>query len=663
VLEFIYTMPKEIRAIWDWLKTPEMSAGKITLVTILSGAIVTVMTFGAYFQLGAGWVMAATGTSTVQTSVTVLNVPPVWTFNAHEYVASATSTPTQSGWTLQFAAVGTDSNGDNYYLLICYGTSTTAAPTAGASGAPPTCGSGALQWAISPYTTSGSVAIAATTTKETFPFNQESNNWYGWVCDAAASNPSCNAAYTNSDNTDTDNNTAHGHSGTGTQYPDSNSPFVINHPPVFSFISTSSAVLPGGTVTWTATATDTDTIVPGGEVIQLWICKAQDFATSTCGAGGTWASSTITHFNPSTSTVIAIPAQDHTYNAYAYIQDTRGHQATSTLQASNTTFTVLNATPTVSSVTFISTSSATDIQLFRPHATSGPYEVHFTVTDTNGCQNYAGGNEDAFASTSVYRSAMSTCISSTTINTNMCYPSADPQTQIVCTQDTTGGGQCVNFDGNHTPGSGGSTATWTCKVPIWYNADPTDAGSVFAGQSWKATVQAADDNFATSTVPVTSAGTTMDKFLAFSVSTTSIAYGGLQPGQSTSGNFHENTDLNEWGNTGIDEMLYGDTMCVGWTSFGSCDNGGAVASSSQIASWNQQAATSTVPFNDPKTYPLHASSTPLVIALGVPKTTSTSSPNTKNTYWGIHIPIEITTSGAYIGQNVIGAVVSNSNYW
>ncbi len=626
-------MPKEIRAIWDWLKTPEMSPGKITLVTVLSGAIVTVMTFGAYFQLGFLSVNAAT--STVATTVTVLNVPPVWTVNAQEGTESSTSTPTQAGYTFQWTGTGTDSNGDQYYLLICYGTSTTAVPTPGVDG-PPTCGSGALQWAISGATNSGSQATAATSTagnvnNYNFPFNSESNDWYAWVCDKVATNPSCNSTYTR---------------GSGTTV----SPFVVNHAPFFSVITNDSPAAPGESVTWTSVATDTD-VIRGGDLVGLWVCKTASFATSTCsgGASNTWASSTLTTFNPATTTDIVIPTQDQTYAAYVYIQDNAGRQATSTLQGSNSSFVITNATPTVSLITFSSTSSS-DIVLFRPYATSGPYQVQFSVTDNNSCLNASSGNEIAFATTSVYRSAMTSCTASTTMNSNMCYPSMDSQTQIVCTQD---GGSCS--------GATDSVSTWTCTVPLWYNADPTDVGSVYAAQNWLATVQVRDDNYATSTT-ATSAGTELNQFLAFDVSTTSIAYGGLQPGQENT-TLVQSTDLVAWGNTGIDEMLYGDTMCTSWSSFGSCDLGGPVASSSMIASWNQRLATTSVAFNDSTTYSLHASSSPLIIALGVPKTTSTSSPQSKNTYWGIHIPIEITTSGAYTGQNVIGAIVSNTAYW
>ena len=641
-------MPKEIRAIWDWLRTPEMSAGKITLFTILTGAIVTVMTFGAYFQLGAGWVSASTGTSTVVTSVTVLNVPPVWTVDAHESTESSTSTPTQSGYTLQWLGTGTDSNGDQYYLLICYGTSTTAAPTPHASGAAPTCGSGAVQWAISPYTTSGQPAVAATTTIETFPFNQESNNWYAWICDAAALNPSCNSA-----------------SEQGYEYGAANgndftkiSPFVINHPPVFSAVVNSGATLPGGSISWTVTATDTD-VIRGGDLVTFWACKSASFATSTCvgGLANTWASSTPVHLNPATSTTIVIPTQDKIYNAYVYIQDSAGHQATSTLEGSNVPFTVLNATPTVSNVTFTSTSSATDIQLFRPHATSGPYYVEFTVTDTNSCQNASAGNEIVSATTSVYRSAtaINTCIASSSMNANSCYPSADPQTQIVCTQDTSGA-----ITGNGCSGPTDTTVGWYCTVPIWYNADPTDAGSVFAGQSWFASVAVMDDQFATSTT-ATSTGTTMDKFLAFAVSTTSIAYGGLQPNNFTPYLVQSN-NLLEYGNTGMDEMLYGDRMCTNWSSQDSCDSGHTAADSIPVLN-QHYSATSSNPFADPLSFALTSSSSPSILALHVPKTTATSSPNTKNTYWGINVPAAITTSGAYTGQNTIGAVVSISSYW
>ncbi|MBI2030153.1 hypothetical protein HYT05_00865, partial [Candidatus Kaiserbacteria bacterium] len=251
------------------------SAGKITLITTLVVALVTTSTLAAYFQILVPYANA----DNVSTSLTVLNTPPTWTVDAQESIESSTSTPTNAGQLLTFVGTATDSSNDNYWLLICSASST---PTAN-NGAPPTCGSG-IMWARSATTTSGTQASAATTTIETAPFNAESNNWFAYICDGNATGAQCNAVMKR---------------GSGTTV----SPFVINHPPVFSLIYNDTPANPGETGTWTSTASDADTI-RGGDTVRLTVCKAADYATttSTCGAGGTWAQSTLAASDPATTT-------------------------------------------------------------------------------------------------------------------------------------------------------------------------------------------------------------------------------------------------------------------------------------------------------------------------------------------------------------------------
>lgn len=151
------------------------TAGKVTVITSLLGVVV----FMVIFLLNIGVKnelqhVEAQGLAT--TSVTVLNTPPQWTIDAQEVVPSSTSSPTNSGSQVQWRATATDSNAEDYYLLIC---SNSNAPTANASAAP-TCGAGAIQWAVSSAASSSIEAIAATTTTEVSPF-AEQNDWYAWV--------------------------------------------------------------------------------------------------------------------------------------------------------------------------------------------------------------------------------------------------------------------------------------------------------------------------------------------------------------------------------------------------------------------------------------------------------------------------------------------------
>lgn len=608
----------------------------MTLVSALTGAgILLCVSFLTFFEIGIPLAVA----DNVTTSVTVLNTPPQWTVNAQESVASATTTPTNSGATITFVATATDSNAENYYLIIC---KTTVAPTA-VSSAPPTCNGGiSNRWAISGATASGAQASASTSTIETFPFQNESNDWYGWVCDANASLPRCNQVYTN-----TTGDLARA------------SPFVVNHPPVFAGITNDGPANPGETVTWTSTSYDTDTL-DTNDTVRLLVCRSADFSTSTgaCGAGGTWATSTLAATNAATTTTIQIPTQDRNYDAYVYIVDTHGHAATSTLyQASSSVFAVNNVAPSVTaaSISLEDTDNIGNITLTVPSATSGPFFVKFEVVDNNSCLNASSGNEFSSARANVYRSgvASTSCyLASGHYNSNNCYPNASPffSNFISCTQDV---GTCS--------GAGDSSAEWTCRFSLWYNADPTVAATPWTAQNWLATVEAFDDNTATSSFIEAVSGNEVGTFMAFNVTETAIGYGGLEPGQFNDP-LASTTDLIALGNVGLDEDLYGDTMCTTWSAPDSCDtNGFQITGDIPVA--NQKFATSSAGYNDPDAYVLAGSSTPTDLLIRVPKTTATSTPSELDTYWGINIPSDITLAGDYSGQNTITAKVSNFLFW
>lgn len=647
-----------------YLPSHKYFASKVSITTALTVAVLATTTLYAYFQLASSFAFA---TSTVQTSVTVLNTPPQWTVNAHEIPVSATTTPTNAGTTLTFRATATDSSTNDYFLLIC---STSGAPTANPL-APPTCPGGSIMWARSATTTSGNQATAATTTIETFPFNQENNNWFAWVCDAVSANPGCVSTYTNGDATASES-----------AYPENASPFVINHPPIFFSISNDTPANPGESITWSAVATDTD-LVRGGDTIKLLVCRARDYANGACGAGGTWASSTLVNFNPATTTQLVATYQDRQYNAYAYVVDQNNLAATTTylqggFQGYDSSFVVNNVAPTIqgSELSFYSSSTPGQIQLYRPNATSGVYWVDFTVNDANGCVNASSTPEIVLATTTVFRSSVANG-GNCTESTNNCYPSTGAMTYITCTADTSGTfgiNSCTGSgaSGGSPSGTSDSSVGYRCTVNLWFNADPTDAGP-YSGDTWLADAEVRDDGQGSQGSGLYSAATTsltgveLLQFLAYNVSTTSIAYGGLQPGQNT-GAFHEYTDLIAWGNTGLDQRLYGDVMCTTWSGAESC----AFASSTAIAPWNQQMATTTLTYlesggvsnpNWTTVFGLGASTSPTYVALGVNKPTSTSTPFAKNTYWGIGVPNDITFSGNYFGQNTIIGVVSNASYW
>jgi len=613
---------------------PATASGKITLAAIGAGALTLTLVGFFVFETRVPTVSA----DNVQTSVDVLNTPPTWTVDAQESTESSTSTPTNSGSSISWVATAADSGLDNYYLLIC---KTSAAPTANVSAAP-VCGGGlSNQWAVSAATTQGTQATAATTTKDTYPFLNESNDWFAWICDGNSSLPLCNATYKQ---------------GSGTTA----SPFVIDHPPVFTAVSNNSPQDPGGTLTWTITATSTD-LLRGGDTVKVSICGSGGFSAGAC-LGTTYATSSFVTHNPTATYNVPIPKQDATYSAYAYVTNNFNLEATSTYEATSTnvTFVINNVAPTVSAATVTLVDpvhSSTTLVLANPATSTGPYWVQFQVSDNNSCQNISSGNEIASAVADVYSPAISStsCRVAGDFNSNNCYPSASPNSYFSCSQDA---GSCS--------GATSVTATWTCRFYLWYNADPSDTGSKYPGQNWLASVQVTDDNGAASALTeATTGGKELTSFLAFDVPETSIAYGGLQPGQQTDP-LDPTTTLKELGNVGLDESLYGETMCPGWSSSPNqnyCDSHNGNDPTRDITVDNQKTGTSSVAYASPYSYALSGSTTPISVAIHVPKTTSTSSPQYKLNYWGILVPSAITISGNYFGQDTITAVESAAANW
>lgn len=614
------------RRMTSLLQKTHKKRGKITIFT----AVAVCLVLGSFYLIFDTRVPSASADD-VTTSVTVLNTPPVWTVNAQESTESSTTTPTNAGAVITWTAVGTDSSNDLYYLIIC---KTSGAATANAGAAPSCNGGVSNQWAVSTSTTSGLQASAATTTIATFPFQNESNDWYAFICDGNATLPRCNLAYTQGSG-----NTA--------------SPFVINHPPVFAAISNNGPVNPGAVITWSSTSYDNDSLGGSNDQVRLFVCKSNDFNGTYCGAGGSWATSTLATTDAATSTTIVIPTQDKLYNAYVYLIDEHNLVATSTIHGSNSFFAVNNVAPSVtaSSISLLDRDNVGNLTLNTPAATSGPFKVTFTAVDNNSCLTASSTNEISSAITNVFRSGVgsTSCQVAGDFNSNNCYPAASPLVyDLVCTQD---GASCS--------GATDSDATFTCTYSLWFNADPTDASTPWTAQNWLATVRATDNNGATSTLTEATTGNDLVSFLAFDVSTTTIVYGSLEPGQSTDPLF-ATTDLKAQGNTGLDEDLYGDTMCTNWTAPDSCDSGG-INASSEIAVGNQKVATSGVAYASATA--LTSSSSPTSVTINVQKTTATSSIQTKNTFWGISIPIAITLAGNYTGQNTIVGKVSNFLNW
>ncbi len=613
-----------------FLKRTRTTEGKITIFTSIVACFVLVCVV-SLFQVN----VPVASADDLTTSVTVLNTPPTYDTDVAESVASATTTPTNAGATLTFTVQATDSSGDNYYLLIC---KTSGAPTAAAGG--PTCNGGiSNQWAVSAATASGAVASAATTTTNNFPFNIESNDWYGFICDNNATLARCNATVNQ-----------------GTPGNDNASPFVINHIPVFHSISNNGPINPGSVLTWTSGSYDNDTL-GGADTVRLIVCASPGITGSSCTNGGGYASSTLSASNAATSSTFAIPYQDRWYASYVYIVDNHGLAATSTFQGLANAFNIQNVAPSISAagVSLIDYDNVGNLTLTVPSATSGPFKVQFTVADNNGCINASSTSEIASNIMATYRSGITqaNCSTAANYNSNNCYAATSTMFTpfYTCTQDA-----AVNA----CSGASDSDVGYTCTFSLWYNADPTDASTQYTAENWLASVRATDDNSLNSAFTEGTVGNELVSFLAFDVSESAVAFGSLQPGDQNDP-ITATTTLYAVGNVGLDEDIYGDTMCTNWTAPGSCDAGG-INPATEIAISYQKVATTTYSSYASATA-LTSSSSPTSILVNVPKTTSTSSPQSRNTYFGIQIPIAITLAGSYTGQDTITAKKSNPSVW
>ena len=605
----------------DHLRT----AGKITVYTTFIGVVVFAIVF--IFNLGAHEITKVDAQSSATTTVTVVNTPPAWTIDAQELTESSTTTPTNVGDSVSWVATATDANSERYYLLIC---SSNATPTPNSSAAP-ACGGG-TEWGVSASTTSGTQATVATTTLSAW---SESNIWYAFICDGNSGNPRCNSL---------------AKQGTATTA----SPFEVNHRPSFTVFTDNSPAAPGQVVTFTSTSSDTD-VSGTADTVRLFVCASAGFntVTDTC-TGTTLASTTVgAASDASASYTIVIPTQDQNYSAFGYVIDNHGFEATGGAQGTDSTLSVSNAAPTVSAAT-ISINGGSTMSLVTEAGETTGFTLSFTTLDDNSCDAVGGGSADEITdyNLSLYRSGIgsSTCTTAAgSYNANNCYPSelATTTWNLVCTASTT---SCT--------GASDTDMTWDCTFPLWYIADPTDGNASttqYSAQNWLAQVQGIDDDVATGALAESTIPVDVASLMAFALNTLSIPYGSLEPGQQTDP-IVATTTIAATGNVGIDKDVTGESMCTTYSPSTPCP----VSASSTIPESEQVFGTSTVAYAAGT--PI-SSTTPALVDLNVNKSTATSSPATKNAFWGIRIPGTITFAGSYTGQNTFTAVLSDPSQW
>ncbi len=615
------------------------TAGKITVVTALAGLLVFLVAF--IFDVGTKE-LSKVSAQTATTTLTVLNTPPAFTLNPYEVVGSSTSTPTNTDSAIQWAAIGTDANGADYFLLVC---STNASPTPNNS-APPECGVGAVQWGISATTTSGALATVSTTTSTTTSaggsgqFN-EANNWFAWVCDADSVDPRCVVVPKQGD------------------YATSSSPFNVNNRPVLTNFYNNSPADPGASFTFYSTSTDPDT-AGGEDNIYLVVCQTNsnyNASLNTCTTNFLSSTTPGVTANATAAYTLASVVRDDTYPAYAYLVDQHGHEAYG--NGFNYDFEVNNVAPTVLSGDidiYGQGGVGTDLTLTIPAGETPSSTIEFTIRDANSCLTAASTSEIVNYNVAVFRSSYgtTTCTGlAGSYNPNYCYPKAVGQSvwNLTCTATTTCASPLQD------------SIDYSCKFPLWFVADPTDAGpntpAAFAFDNWSVGISGIDDDALTGPMSTTSNPKELVSFSSIDILAAEIAYGGVEPGSNTGTLSASSTAVNV-GNTGLDQEVRGESMCGTFTPSIDCPN----SATSTIPENQQKFASTSLSYGSILALTL-SSTTNQEVELDIAKTTGTSSASYQSgsTYWGIAVPISITLAGSYTGLNTFTAKTAEAVDW
>jgi hypothetical protein len=230
-----------------------------------------------------------------------------------------------------------------------------------------------------------------------------------------------------------------------------------------------------------------------------------------------------------------------------------------------------------------------------------------TVTDFNGYTDLL------FASSTFYRSGLSSTTACTSDQNN-------------CYQISTSSCSFLSCAGN--------SCTVSCQADMYYFADPTDVGSTFASEDWRAVLDVWDSSFSHDT-----ASSSQEVFTLRALTVPSLLdYGGVTVGQDT-GAINATTSVINSGNVVLDLDLGGDPLTSG---------------ASTVNVDRQKYATSTFTYATcPTCQVLTASTSPTFFPIAVTKPTSTAS-FFKDIYWGIQIPLG-TAASTHSGRNYFTA--------
>ncbi|MFH1648113.1 MAG: hypothetical protein ABIA11_00055, partial [Patescibacteria group bacterium] len=264
----------------------------------------------------------------------------------------------------------------------------------------------------------------------------------------------------------------------------------------------------------------------------------------------------------------------------------------------------LNPTNQNPSVSNVSLNGGNDIYLTE----NATYTVSVVATTTDA---------DAYTDLSsiigrIYRSGV-TSTEACTLDNNNCY-------QSTCATSSCSGNDCQA----------------TCDFDVYFHAEPTSTSTAWADEQWVGWIKAIDSFASSSSATNTAEEVDVMELLGIDISDTTINYGKLVEGEDTVNTNIPSSIINT-GNSSLDIETNSSNMVFGATG--------------TIPVYYQKfSVTSTTPYGSGTA----ASTSVQEIELDIPKTTSTSSRQTKSIYWGLGIPID-TPLGNYYGTTSFSA--------
>jgi len=570
-----------------------------SLPVLLIMSMIGLLVSGVYFNLNFDLVKLNQNKSfvsigrnvladTASTSVSVINEGPIISAAAENPVSTSTS-PVNIGSSTGFTITASDGGLDNYWLIVCDADGV-AVVTAGN---PPTCASG-YTFCVSSATSSSGSSNSCTDASVPDP-GTETYEWYAYACDDHATDPKCSLS-------------SQGMGGNE----DSDSPLHINHPPVFSSVSTTdNDKVPGGTFTFEGVATDSD-VLGEADQIYFYVCSTDSWNASSGCTASTLCSGTSTSPNVSCSyTDPGPPTPDADYTYYAFVKDFHEGVSNNGNSRSNT-YTIINVSPVISNVVLNEGNSINLNLKWAPEVVV--YATSSSVSDDNGCA-------DLVSATSTIYLGTVTDGPDCAADDNNCY-----QTTHCAIED------CV-----------GTIATVNCSTTIAFHAVPTDADHAAASATgWMTRIQVMDEALASSS---SFTGVTVDVISSagLDIEEGMINYGNVQAGTDT-GSSNATTTVVNFGNTPIDTGLTGEDMISG---------------ANNIPISNQEHSLAGFAFG---TGTDTSSTTISSLDTVIPRPTTSVVSTTANIYWGIGVPSG-TPSGDYAGYNTFAVIEDSDGNW